>query len=154
MPHLGWIAARAPNRVNRAHGPTKENQQNLSIFWIFPAHAKNWPGGPQMGRGRLFPAKKNLAGILILRIFIISLGSQISGLGPPMWAPRGPTHFGPHVGPPTWAPRGPTHLGPPTLDPHAYSWHGSYLCTICAQAFVFVPYSTRAPRTRNQGPNS
>ena len=55
LPHLGWIAARAPNRVNRAHGPTKENRQNLGNFWIFPAHAKNWPGGPQIGRGRLFP---------------------------------------------------------------------------------------------------
>ena len=30
--------------------------QNLCIFWIFPAHAKNGPGGPQMGRGRFFPA--------------------------------------------------------------------------------------------------
>ena len=56
LPHLGWIAARAPNRVNRAHGPTKENRQNLGNFWIFPAYGKNGPGGPQMGRGRFSPA--------------------------------------------------------------------------------------------------
>ena len=56
FPHLGWIAARAPNRVNRAHGPTKENRQNLGNFLIFPAHGKNGPGGPQMGRGRFSPA--------------------------------------------------------------------------------------------------
>ena len=64
LPHLGWIAARAPNRVNRAHGPTKENRQNLGNFWIFPAHAKNGPGGPQMGPGRFFPALKNIPDIL------------------------------------------------------------------------------------------
>ena len=55
-PHLGWIAARSPNRVNRAHGPTKESRQNLCNFWIFPDYGKNGPGGPQMGRGRLSPA--------------------------------------------------------------------------------------------------
>ena len=56
LPHLGWIAARAPKRVNRAHGPTKENRQKLGIFLIFPACGKNGPGGPQMGRGRFSPA--------------------------------------------------------------------------------------------------
>ena len=38
-------------RVNRAHWPTKENKQNLGNFGIFPAYAKNGPGGPQMGPG-------------------------------------------------------------------------------------------------------
>ena len=62
LSHLGWIAARAPKRVNRAHdrahGPTKENRQNLCNFWIFPADGKNGPGGPQMGRGRFFSGMK------------------------------------------------------------------------------------------------
>ena len=133
LPHLGWIAARAPNRENRAHGPTKEDRQNLGNFWIFPAHGKNDPGRPLMGRGRLFRHKKIsptfwAERILILRTFDFwsFLGSQIFGLGPlgphvgpPTLGPIGPTHFGPHVGPPTWAhPLGP-HVGPPTLGPDA-----------------------------------
>ena len=64
LPHLGWIAARAPNRVNRAHGPTKENRQNFRIFSIFPAHAKNGPRWPQLGPGRFFPTNPDLADIL------------------------------------------------------------------------------------------
>ena len=71
-----------------------------------------------MGRGRVFPAYKNLADILGRTdfdfenfYFLIFVGSQISGLGP----------LGPHVGPPTlgptwahplWTPRVPTHLDP------------------------------------------
>ena len=39
--------------------------------------------------------------------FFDFFGPQISGLGP-AWAHP----LGPRVGPPTWAPRGPTHLGP------------------------------------------
>ena len=104
-----------PNRVNRAHWPTKENRQNFDIFWIFPAHTKNGPGGPQMGRGRFFlGVKKTLPTfwaerILILRIlfFWIFLGSQISGLGP----------LGPSLGPPTWAQFGPIHVGPAWAQP-------------------------------------
>ena len=60
LPHLGWIAARAPNRVNRAHGPTKENRQNLGNFWIFPAHAKNGPRWAQMGPGGFFMPEKGV----------------------------------------------------------------------------------------------
>ena len=41
-------------RLNRAHWPTKENRQKIDNFWIFPAHAKNDPGGPQMGPGGFF----------------------------------------------------------------------------------------------------
>merc|ERR1711995_271713 len=55
---------RAPNRVNRAHWPTKENSQKLQIFCIFPAHAKNWPRWPQMGPGVFFPTNPDLADIL------------------------------------------------------------------------------------------
>ena len=34
LPHLGWIAAKAPNRVNRAHGSTKEMSFELARqFW-------------------------------------------------------------------------------------------------------------------------
>ena len=112
LPHLGWIAARAPNRVNRAHGPTKENRQKFCIFSIFPAHAENGPRWPQMGPGRFFPTNPDLADILGRTdfdfenfYFLDFFGSQISGLGP----------LGPHVGPltlgPTWAhPLGPHRL--------------------------------------------
>ena len=49
LPHLGWIAARAPNRVNRAHGPTKENRQNLGNFGFFrPTQKMGWEG-PKWG---------------------------------------------------------------------------------------------------------
>ena len=48
------IATISPNRVNRAHWPTKENKQNFNIFSIFPAHAKNGQGWPQMGPGAVF----------------------------------------------------------------------------------------------------
>ena len=40
-----------PNRVNRAHWPTKENKQNFTIFCIFPAHGKIDLKWPQMGPG-------------------------------------------------------------------------------------------------------
>ena len=63
MSHLGWIAARAPNRVNRAHRPTKD-RQNFDIFSIFPAHAKNCPRWAQMGPGGFFPTNPDLADIL------------------------------------------------------------------------------------------
>ena len=54
-----------PNRVNRAHWPTKENSQKFTfVFLIFLAHAKKCLGGPQMGRGRFFPANPGLADIL------------------------------------------------------------------------------------------
>ena len=97
LPHLGWIAARAPNRVNRAHGPTKENRQNLGNFWIFPAHAKNGPRWPQMGPGGFFPTNPDLADILGRTdfdfenfYFLDFLGSQLGpGLGP-AWARLGP----------------------------------------------------------------
>ena len=41
-------------RVNRAHWPTRENKQQLLIFCMFPAHAKNCLGWPQVGPGRSF----------------------------------------------------------------------------------------------------
>ena len=108
LPHLGWIAARAPNRVNRAHGPTKENRQNFQICCIFPAHAKMGPDGPKWGREEFVLLIQTLPTfwaerILILRIFIfwIFWGSQFFGLGP-----RGPTNLGPAwahpLGPSVW----------------------------------------------------
>ena len=84
LPHLGWIAARAPNRVNRAHWPTKENKQNFGMFVIFPAHTKNGPRWPQMGPGRFFPTNPNLADIL----GNTDLNLAWAGLGP--WAGVGP----------------------------------------------------------------
>ena len=45
-----------PNRVNRAHWPTKENRQILRMFCMFPVHGENGLGWPQMGPGGfLFP---------------------------------------------------------------------------------------------------
>ena len=105
------------------------------------------PDGPKWGQEDFFLLIQTLPTfwaerILILRIFIflIFVGSQISGLGPawarldpqlgpsrgpPAWARLGPTHLGPAwarplgpgVGPPTWARRGPTHLGPAWAHP-------------------------------------
>ena len=43
-----------PNRVNRAHWPTKENRPNFVIVWIFPAYGENYLGWPQMGPGGFF----------------------------------------------------------------------------------------------------
>ena len=53
-----------PNRVNRAHWPTKENRQNFCIFSILPAHAKNALKWHQMGPGGFFPTNPDLADIL------------------------------------------------------------------------------------------
>ena len=69
-----------------------------------------------MGPGGFFPTNPDLADILgrmdfDFEIFFDFFGSQISGLGP-TWAHP----LGPRVGPPTWAPRGPTHVGPLVLD--------------------------------------
>ena len=70
--------------------------------------------GPRWGREGLFPANPDLADILgrtdldFENFYFLELfGSQISGLGP----------LGPSLGPPTWAPRGPTHLGPTWAHP-------------------------------------
>ena len=113
-----------PKRLNRAHWPTKENRQNLSNFWIFRPTQKMGREGPKWGGDAFFRHRKILPTfwaerILILRIFVfwIFLGPKFlawAHLGP-TWAHLGPAWahpLGPHVGPPTWAPRGPTHLGP------------------------------------------
>ena len=83
-----------PNRVNRPMGPPRKIGKVL-IF--FPAHAKNVPRFAQMGPGGFFPTNPDLADILGRTdfdfenfYFLIFVGSQISGLGPPTWAPRGP----------------------------------------------------------------
>ena len=100
-----------PNRVNRAHWPTKENRQNFEFFLIFPAHAKKWAQmGPNGPRRFFFPLIQTLstfwaARILILRTFIF-------------WSFLGPTFVAwAHLGP-AWAhPLGPTHLGPAWAHP-------------------------------------
>ena len=58
------IIVLSPNRVNRAHWPTKENRQNFVIFLMFPAHAKNGPRWAQMGPGGFFPTNPDLPDVL------------------------------------------------------------------------------------------
>ena len=101
LPHLGWIAAKAPNRVNRAHGPTKENKQNFRILSIFWPTQKIGPEGPKWARGIFFLLIQTLPTfwaerILILRIFIFGI-FWAPTLGPP-WAQLGPS-LGPGLGP-------------------------------------------------------
>ena len=103
-------------------------------FLDFSGPCKKWAGRALNGAGNVFSGIKNIADTLGRTdfdfenfYFLDFFGSQISGLGPlgpslgpPTWAPRGPTHLGPtwahplgphvhplgpHVGPPTWAPR-------------------------------------------------
>ena len=58
------MLGKGPNRVNRAHWPTKENRQHFGIFWIFPAYEKNGLRWPQIGPGGFFPTNPDLADIL------------------------------------------------------------------------------------------
>ena len=97
-----------PKRLNRAHWPTKENKQNFGFWAFFRPTQKMGPDGPKWGQEYFFLLIQTLKifwaeRIWIVRAFIFYMffGSQISGLGP----------LGPSLGPPTWAPRGPTHLG-------------------------------------------
>ena len=53
-----------PNRVNRAHWPTKENIQIFIMFLIFPVFGKNGLRWPQIGPGGFFPTNPDLADIL------------------------------------------------------------------------------------------
>ena len=101
-----------PNRVNRAHWPTKENRRISCIFWICSAHGKFGLGWHQMGPRGFFPTNPDLADILGRTDFDLEnfyfwdfLGPKFlawAHVGPtwahPLWAPRGPTHFGPRVG--------------------------------------------------------
>ena len=64
-----WVSAadqgcKCPNRVNRAHWPTKEHNKQMQNFCIFPAHAKNDLKWHQMGPGGFFPTHPDLADIL------------------------------------------------------------------------------------------
>ena len=115
--------------MNKAHGPTKENRQNLLFFWIFPAHAKNGPRWAQMDPVWFFPTNLDPANILRRTdfdfenfYFLDFLGSQLgpslaqlgSSLGP-AWA-RAWARLGPGLGPGlglAWARLGPgLGLGP------------------------------------------
>ena len=53
-----------PNRMNRAHWPTKENRQHLAILGFCPSMEK-LPGMALNGTGKVFfPADPDLADIL------------------------------------------------------------------------------------------
>ena len=57
-------SSKGPNRVNRAHWPTKENRQKFRHFLIFPVHGKNGLRWPQIGLGGFFPTNPDLADVL------------------------------------------------------------------------------------------
>ena len=57
-------SSKGPNRVNRAHWPTKENRQNFSNFSIFSVYGKNGLRWPQIGPGGFFPTNPDLADML------------------------------------------------------------------------------------------
>ena len=95
----------APPWVDSSKGPPRKIGKKIGIFWIFPAHAKNGLGWPQMGPGGFFPTNPDLADILgrtdfdFENLYFFNLfGSQLGpGLGPAL----GPG-LGPGVGP-AWA---------------------------------------------------
>ena len=110
LPHLGWIAARAPNRVNRAHGPTKENNQNFCIFRFFRPTQKMGPDGPKWAQEDFFLLIQTLPTFWAERIWILRIFIFCIFLGPKFlaWAQLGPTHLGParaHPLGPGWGPR-------------------------------------------------
>ena len=61
LPNLGWIAARAPNRVNRAHGPPRKISKICAIFVFFRPTEKMAREDPKWGRDAFLRHKKNLA---------------------------------------------------------------------------------------------
>ena len=54
----------APNRMNRAHWPTKENRQSFEQFWIFRSMEKIAWDAPKWGWEGFFRAGPDLADIL------------------------------------------------------------------------------------------
>ena len=79
--------------------------------------------GPKWGQEGFFPTNPDLANILgrtdfdfeNFHFFLIFWGPKFLA-----WAHLGQAwahQLGPRVGPPTWAPRGPTHLGPAWAHP-------------------------------------
>ena len=58
------IATISPNRVNRAHWPTKENMQNFNIFCIFRPLEKLPEMAPNGAGNYFFPTNLNLGNIL------------------------------------------------------------------------------------------
>ena len=98
-------SSKGPNRVNRAHRPTKENRQHFGIFWIFSVHGKIASDGPKWGQEDFFPTNPDLADILGDMDFDFENFYFLDFLGPkfPAWAHP----LGPGLGPPTWARLGP-----------------------------------------------
>ena len=80
-----------PHRVNRAHWPTKENTQNLIIFffWFFWSMEKMASDGPKWGQEDFCLTNPDLADIWAERIWILRglifliYGPQLSGFPGP-----------------------------------------------------------------------
>ena len=68
------IATISPNRVNRAHWPTKGNRQNFNIFFDFSGPRKKWPGMAPNGAGScFFLLIQTLPTFWATRIFILRI---------------------------------------------------------------------------------
>ena len=57
-------SSKGPNRVNRAHWPTKGNRHLFDKFWIFSAHGEIAWDCPKWGREGFVLANPDLANIL------------------------------------------------------------------------------------------
>ena len=65
-------SSKGPNRVNRAHWPTKENRNILNCFGFFGPW-KKWPGMAPNGARRIFvPTNPDLADVFGKRICILT----------------------------------------------------------------------------------
>ena len=57
-------SSKGPNRVNRAHWHTKENQQNITILFAFVQPMVNWPEMTPNGARNIFVTNPNLVDML------------------------------------------------------------------------------------------
>ena len=101
-----------PNRVNRAHWPTKKNRQHFEHFlYLFPVHGENGLGWPQMGPGCFFFLLiQTLPTFWAERIWILRIFILLMFWTPDFWISRSPDLQiwpGPGLG---WARPGLSHL--------------------------------------------
>ena len=66
-------SSKGPNRVNRAHWPTKENSETYYYLMIFPVHGKMAWVGPKWGQEFVFLLIQTLPTCWAERTWILSL---------------------------------------------------------------------------------